>query len=170
MDYLPLNEDQLRNLINAEATFSAREAAQGGLHSRTEVFGCSTADRQTLQPGGTCGPVPQSKADKTFRVREDQLQTAVNAKGFEVNVIRRMAKDGDPHLLRMSDQENDLWAVQVSSSEKMLDAARFSQVIVATDGSMARMTTMAPDAFVRVKEALVKSPIRDPLKRDKDVL
>jgi len=31
------------------------------------------------------------KADKTFRVREDQLQTAVNAKGFEVDVIRRMA-------------------------------------------------------------------------------
>lgn len=110
------------------------------------------------------------KADKTFRVREDQLQTAVNAKGFEVDVIRRMAKDGDPHPLRMSEQENDLWAVQVSSGEKMLDAARFSQVIVATDGSMARMTTMAPAAFVRVKEALAKNPTRDPLKRDKDVL
>ena len=110
------------------------------------------------------------KADKTFLVRDDQLQTAVNAHGFEVDVIRRVAKDGDPHPLRMSEHEDDLWAVQVSSGEKMLNAARYSQVIVATDGSMARMTTIAPAAFVRVKKALAKSPTRDPLKRDKDVM
>lgn len=110
------------------------------------------------------------QADATFRVRDDQLQTAVNATGFEVDVIRRVAKDGDPHPLRMSDHENDLWAVQVSSGETMINAERYSQVIVATDGSMARMTTIAPAIFVKVKSALAISPTRDPLKRDKDAL
>jgi hypothetical protein len=108
------------------------------------------------------------KVDKTFHVREDQLQTAVNASGFEVDVIRRFAKDGDPHPLRMSDSEDDLWAVQVGSGEKMIHAQRYSQVIVATDGSMARMNTIAPQAFVKTKLALGASATRDPLKRDKD--
>ena len=110
------------------------------------------------------------KVDKTFRVREDQLQTAVNARGFEVDVIRRIAKEGDPHPLRMSDNEDDLWAVQVSSGEKMLHAARYSQIIVAIDGSMARMNTISPEMFAKTKEALGVNPTRDVRKKDKDLL
>ena len=110
------------------------------------------------------------KVDKTFRVRDDQLQTAVNARGFEVDVIRRMAKDGDPHPLRMSDSEDDLGAVQVSSGERMLHAARYSQIILATDGSMARMNTISPEMFARTKESLGVSRSRDARKRDKDLM
>ena len=65
------------------------------------------------------------KADKTFRIRDDQLYTAVNDKGFEVDVVRRMAKDTeDPHPLRLSDAENDFWAVQISMGEKLLGAVK----------------------------------------------
>jgi hypothetical protein len=110
------------------------------------------------------------KVDKTFRVRDDQLQTAVNARGFEVDVIRRIAKEGDPHPLRMSDNEDDLWAVQVSSGEKMLHAARYSQIIVAIDGSMSRMNTISPEMFAKTKEALGVNPTRDVRKKDKDLL
>lgn len=110
------------------------------------------------------------KVDKTFEVRPDQLQTAVNASGFEVDVIRRIAKDGDPHPLRMSPHEDDLWAVQVGSGEKMVSGQRFSQVVVATDGSMARMNTIAPQSFVRLKNRLAKSSSRDPIKRVRDGL
>jgi hypothetical protein len=42
------------------------------------------------------------KADKTFEIKEDQRYTAVNKEGFEVDVIRRQARDGDPHPLKMS--------------------------------------------------------------------
>lgn len=108
------------------------------------------------------------KADKSFELREDQKQTAVNDKGFEVDIIRRMARDGDPHPLRMSHDDNDFWAVQVPSGDKMLGAPRFSQVIVSTDGSMARLVTIAPRSFVRIKQQLSKSASRDPRKRDKD--
>ncbi|RRH83713.1 hypothetical protein EH244_24945 [Variovorax beijingensis] len=55
------------------------------------------------------------KADKSFERLEDQKETVRNATGFEVDVIRRVAKDGDPHPLRMSDDEDDIWAVQAST-------------------------------------------------------
>ena len=110
------------------------------------------------------------KADPTFRVMPDQKQTAINATGFEVDVIRRIAKDGDPHPFRMSPNEDDLWAVQVAGADKMLSAQRFSQVIVSQTGHMAVMNTMNPLTFIAIKRMIALSPDRDPKKRLKDVL
>lgn len=110
------------------------------------------------------------KADKTFAVRRDQLQTAVNGDGFEVDIIRRTARDGDPHPLRMSDDESDIWAVQVPSGQTLLSSSRFSQVVVATSGAMARMDTVHPADFARIKRALAARADRDPLKKSKDAL
>lgn len=110
------------------------------------------------------------KADPTFRVMRDQKQTAINAAGFEVDVIRRMAVDADPHPLKMSDFEDDLWAVQISDGNKMLGAKRFSQVVVADTGHMAVMHTLAPPLFVTLKSRLSQSPSRDAKKRPKDGL
>ena len=110
------------------------------------------------------------KADKSFNVRSDQLQTVVNDRGFEVDIIRRCARDGDPHPLRMKDAEDDVWAVQVPSGNQLLSSGRFEQVIVATSGAMARMATISPVAFARIKRALGARADRDPLKRSKDLL
>jgi hypothetical protein len=110
------------------------------------------------------------KADPSFQVRRDQLQTAVNDEGFEVDIIRRQAVGGDPHPLRMTDDENDFWAVQVPSGEKMLSARKFEQMVVSTSGDMAIMHTLHPLDFVRIKTALAKNVLRDPLKRPKDLL
>lgn len=108
------------------------------------------------------------RADKTFQIREDQKQTAVNDRGFEVDIIRRAVRRGDPHPMRMSHREDDLWAVQVPSGDRMLGAARFSQMIVSIDGSMARLVTMAPGSFVKIKQELSRSASRDPRKSSKD--
>ncbi|MRD45684.1 GSU2403 family nucleotidyltransferase fold protein [Caenimonas koreensis] len=110
------------------------------------------------------------KADKSFSVRSDQLQTVVNDKGFEVDIIQRTARDGDPHPLRMSDDEDDMWAVQVPTGDQLLSSSRFSQVVVATSGAMARMDTISPVAFARIKRELGARADRDPLKRSKDLL
>ncbi|MBT2336317.1 hypothetical protein J7E49_20690 [Variovorax paradoxus] len=110
------------------------------------------------------------KADKSFERLEDQKETVRNATGFEVDVIRRFAKDGDPHPLPMRDDEDDIWAVQASTGERILNSPRFSQMVVSTTGEMALMNTMHPLDFVEVKLALAKYPNRDPLKRSKDVL
>ena len=110
------------------------------------------------------------KADPSFRVLRDQLQTAVNDDGYEIDIIRRTAKDGDPHPLRMSTSEDDLWAVQVSSGEKMVSGRKFGQLVVSASGHMAHMQTLHPLDFIRVKTELSASPQRDPIKRPKDGL
>lgn len=110
------------------------------------------------------------KADKSFRVRPGQLYTVVNDAGFEVDVVRRIKAEGDPHPLRLSNDEDDLWPVQVSTGQDLLNAERFSRMAVSTSGSMARMHTVDPRAFVRVKRWLAEQKTRDPLKRRKDRL
>jgi len=110
------------------------------------------------------------KADKTFRFRPDQLQTAVNDDGFEIDLIRRTAIDGDPHPLPMSTKEEDIWAVQVASDNQLVSGRRFDQMVVSTRGEMALMRTVHPLDFVRVKNTIAASRQRDPLKRPKDAL
>ncbi len=113
------------------------------------------------------------KVDKTFALRTDQKYTAVNASGFEIDVIRRAAKGAggdDPHPLRVSAFEDAFWAVQVSSGQALLDGGRFSQMVVATNGSMATMHAPSPESFVRIKSALGQQADRDPLKSRKDIL
>lgn len=110
------------------------------------------------------------KADETFAVVPDIKYTAKSASNFEVDIIRRMAAEKDPHPLRLTDDEDDLWAVQVDTGEQLLAARRFSQVVVGVSGAMAMMHTIHPLDFVRVKERLATLTNRDPLKARKDLL
>ncbi len=110
------------------------------------------------------------KADPSFEVVEDQRYTARNKDGFEVDIVRRTAKDADPHPLRMSESDDDFWAVQASMGEKLLSARRFDQVVVAISGEMAMMRTVHPLDFARIKLALSQQINRDANKRGKDVL
>lgn len=110
------------------------------------------------------------KVDPSFEVVEDQLYTARNQDGFEVDIIRRSAKDNDPHPLRMSGDEDDFWAVQVSMGEKLQSARRLDQVVVATSGEMALMRTVHPLDFARIKLGLSRQVGRDPNKSGKDAL
>ena len=86
------------------------------------------------------------KVDPSFEVVDDQLYTARNQDGFEVDIIRRTAKDADQ------------------------SARRMDQVVVATSGEMALMRTVHPLDFARIKQALSKQIGRDPNKRGKDAL
>lgn len=83
------------------------------------------------------------KVDSTFRIRKSQKYTAVNKDGFEVDIIRREREGDDPG---------------------------FSAVIVATNGSMARMNTVHPATFVAFKRWMANQPDREALKRRRDVL
>jgi hypothetical protein len=110
------------------------------------------------------------KVDPSFEVVPDQLYTARNQDGFEVDIIRRAAKDTDPHPLRMSDDDDDFWAVQVSMGERLQSARRVDQVVVATSGEMALMRTIHPLDFARIKQSLSQQVGRDPNKCGKDAL
>ncbi len=110
------------------------------------------------------------KVDATFRIRDSQKYTAVNKDGFEVDILRRKQVADDPHPIRLSEDEEDFWVVQAPRAQELIDAPRFSAVIVATNGAMARMNTLSPMAFVRFKKWMSVLPERDPLKRRRDAL
>lgn len=124
----------------------------------------------TLQGQGETLLSTLQKVDPTFDLRDDQLYTAVNAAGFEVDVIRRMAQGDDPHPLQVTASERDFWAVQVGNGAQMASAERFSQMVVSASGHMALMGTLHPAAFGRLKQALSRNPSRDPLKKSRDAL
>lgn len=93
------------------------------------------------------------KVDVTFEIRQDQKYTAVNSKGFEVDIIH-----------------DNFYAVQARNSGLLLDGPRFSSMIVSVTGHMARMNTIAPLAFVKFKKWMSKQPNRDSMKKSRDVL
>ncbi|MET3493137.1 GSU2403 family nucleotidyltransferase fold protein [Variovorax boronicumulans] len=110
------------------------------------------------------------KVDKTFSLIDEQRYTAVNSKGFEVDILRREAQEQDPHPAQLSEAEDDFWVVQARNAEQLVSAPRFSAVVVGTTGHMARMNTVHPLAFVRFKRWLAGRPDRDPLKAGRDSL
>lgn len=110
------------------------------------------------------------KVDPTFRIRDSQKYTAVNKDGFEVDIIRRERSEDDPHPLRLSDDEDDFWVAQAPRAHELLDSPAFSAVIVASNGDMARMNTLAPSNFVRFKQWMSNLPDREAGKRRRDAL
>lgn len=110
------------------------------------------------------------KVDKTFSLIDDQRYTAVNSKGFEVDILRREVQEKDPYPAQLSDVEDDFWVVQACNVEQLVSAPRFSAVVVGATGHMARMNTVHPLAFARFKRWLAHRPDRDPLKSGRDTL
>lgn len=112
------------------------------------------------------------KADKTFERDDMEKHTARNASGFEIDLIRRYPPDPEDkkeHPLRLTPDEDDLWPVRASMGQKLLSAPRFDQVVIGVNGGMARMRTVHPLDFARIKRQLAKDVQRDPRKKAKDL-
>ena len=110
------------------------------------------------------------KVDKSFALVETQRYTAVNSQGFEVDILRREAKEDDPHPAQLSDAEEDFRVVQARNAEQLVSAPRYTAIVVAASGQMARMNTVDPLAFLRFKRWLAARSDRDPLKVSRDML
>lgn len=111
------------------------------------------------------------KVDPSFRLREDQKYTAVNSRGFEVDIIRREPKDGDPHPMRLTDDEDDeFYVVPAKNAGILLDGPPFSAIIVSASGHMARMNTISPLTFIQFKRWMAEQADRDTMKRSRDLL
>ncbi len=110
------------------------------------------------------------KVDSSFRIRQSQKYTAVNKDGFEVDIIRRERAGDDPHPIKLSAEDDDFWVVQARRAHLLLEAPLFSTVIVATNGTMARMNTVHPSVYITFKRWLAEQPGREALKRRRDVL
>ncbi|MEN6587923.1 MAG: GSU2403 family nucleotidyltransferase fold protein [Sulfuricella sp.] len=110
------------------------------------------------------------KVDKTFEIRDEQRYTAVNSSGFEVDIIRREASEGDPHPLLLTGDENDFRVVQAKRAGILLNSPSFSAMIVSPSGHMARMNTVSPLVFAQFKRWMADQPNREAMKVDRDRL
>ena len=109
------------------------------------------------------------RADATFQRKEGQNETAINAKGFEVDFLRRQPVDGDPHPFRFSNDENDLWPVQAIRGSVLTSAPRFEHIVVSATGRMTLMRTIAPETFVAFKRGMATEALSRPeAKRRRD--
>ena len=112
------------------------------------------------------------KVDKSFERDELDASIARNASGYEIDLIRRFPpdpEDATEHPLRLTPEEGDLWPVRASMGQKLLSVPRFDQVVVGVNGGMARMRTVHPLDFARIKRQLSNNLDRDPLKKAKDL-
>jgi hypothetical protein len=110
------------------------------------------------------------RADPTFQRKEGQNETAINAKGFEVDFLRRQPEGDDPHPFRFSNDEDDLWPVQAVRTSVLTNAPRFDHVVVSSTGRMALMRTIAPASFVEFKRWMAKkAQHRSEAKRRRDL-
>ena len=110
------------------------------------------------------------KIDSSFRRLDDHRHTARNNKGFEVDLIRRLRKDGDPHPVQITDDEDDFYVVEAESAESLQGASQFQTIIVSTSGQMARMRTVTPVVFAKTKRWLSELDTRETVKRQRDKL
>jgi len=100
------------------------------------------------------------RADATFLRKEGQAETAINAKGFEVDFLRRQP-EGD---------EDDLWPVQAVRASVLTNAPRFDHVVISATGRMTLMRTIAPESFVEFKRWMAaKVPQRLESKRRRNL-
>jgi hypothetical protein len=110
------------------------------------------------------------KIDSTFELREDQRHTAVNSKGFEVDIIRPSHVEGESRATLMSQDEGDFWAIFARRAEILLNAPVFDSMVVSPSGHMARMRAVSPVTFIGFKRWMAVQQDRDPLKAPKDSL
>ena len=109
------------------------------------------------------------RVDPTFRRKDEQLSTAINDKGFEIDFLRRIPQGDDPHPLRLTPDDGDLWPVQARRANILTDARRFEHIVVSTTGRMAVMRTIDPQVFVEFKTWLAaEAPGRPAIKRRRD--
>jgi hypothetical protein len=120
------------------------------------------------------------KVDSSFRIRQSQRYTAVNAEGFEVDVLRRMRKGNDPRPIKISERTKgeqavdqateleELSVVQAARADVFLNTPSFETVIVDRNGRMAMMHTIQPSVFVEFKRWMSILPDREPIKRQRD--
>lgn len=106
--------------------------------------------------------------DSSFTLRVDQMYTAVNKDGYEVDILRRMGRNSDAEPGRLSALVDDFWVVKARNADWLLSAPKFSEVVVGVNGKMARMNTVDPRAFALFKLWMADQSDRESGKRIRD--
>ncbi|MEI7548445.1 MAG: GSU2403 family nucleotidyltransferase fold protein, partial [Actinomycetota bacterium] len=69
------------------------------------------------------------RVDHSFIRAEGHPETAINARGFKVDFLKREPEAGDPHPFSFSGAEDELSPVQARRAAVLTNASRFSHVV-----------------------------------------
>jgi hypothetical protein len=164
-------------VVGTNALYAYETAAGGRVGAgqlATKDFDLLWDNRSKLSLAVQEGPLAEGmlgflrRIDSSFTLRDDQKYTAFNKQGYEVDILRRMGAGSDAEPARMSEIEDDFWAVKAKNADWLLSAPKFSEIVVGTNGRMARMLTIDPRAFVLFKLWMAEQKDREYAKRVRD--
>jgi hypothetical protein len=92
------------------------------------------------------------RVDASFQPKEKHIETVINSRGFEVNILRKRG-EVPFHPGRLSSEENHR-PVPAQSLDLLTGVPRFSSPVIALNGIMAMMNTISPSAFVDLGKVL----------------
>lgn len=125
------------------------------------------ATRERLAPSGLLGIL--RSVDKSFELKSPtELYTAVNGSGYQVDLLRRDGHGSAKEPNRLSEHDDDFWAVKARNVDWLLSAPKFESMVVGSKGAMAKVTTVDPRAFVLFKMWMSELKERDPIKKYRD--
>lgn len=159
-------------VVGTHALFAYETAA--GVRFPSDVMATQDADLlfDTASRAAFIEVMKDRKMSFLGILKKVDKHTARNASGYEIDLIRRFPpdpQDTSEHPIQLTPEEGDLWPVRASMGQKLLSVPRFSQVVIGVNGAMARLRTVHPLHFARIKRQLAKDPQRDPRKKAKDV-
>ena len=108
------------------------------------------------------------KADRSFEPLRGRPYTAVNNRGFEVDLIKPTPHDPIRTAERDRMADGDLLASQIPALRWLMNAPKTTAVAIAENGFPVRMSVPDPRAFAIYKEWLAHQSDREPVKRARD--
>lgn len=112
------------------------------------------------------------KVDRSFELSRESSFTAVNSRGFMVDLIMPHPKDpmaaarreSFPHI------QGDLSPIEIDGLSWLVNSPKFEAIAVGGDGFPVRIVTPDPRAYALHKFWLSKRPDREPVKAKRDMV
>ncbi len=108
------------------------------------------------------------KIDSSFEKQKNGFK-AINKRGFQVDLIKRIPKDEMTNSECLSiGEKDDLEAVEVYSQKWLIASPKIKEVVIGKDGFPALIFAVDPRVYVLHKIWLSQQKERDPLKKKRD--
>jgi hypothetical protein len=160
---------------NALYAYEARAGVQfeGGLTATTDIDLLWDARRKLslaildeVRPAGIIGLL--QNVDRTFAAAPGHYR-AINDEGYYVDLIRPLERDEmSTKVRRLIDADHDMEASALLGLDWLINAPKFEEVAIGSDGRPLWMACVDPRAFALHKLWLSKQESRDPEKRRRD--
>ncbi len=108
------------------------------------------------------------KADRSFEAMDKRGFTAVNQKGFMVDLIKPEPRSLFDSERRRMGMEGDLMAAEIRNLQWLVSAPKFVHVVIGDDGYPASMVAPDPRAFALHKLWLAEQVDREKIKKQRD--